>query len=303
MRWWIELQTLGPGRLALASLGLRVSVMAMTFAAPTVVTGYFVVTPMLAERDALILDQHQLTQHWQTARRDVADQRAVMAATRDQTTALLRHWQDDLEETMSAVVPSSLTGDRLTATADTDWVQWQQWVGALNAQSDAAVRLLKLEIKAADAKPEMQAETDVEMLSPVLRVALTLTAVPQPSMERSPWATHALARDPFAEADRAVALTIPEDPLAQLPLAELTIAGVVRRQGQWEVLVTARDMALQRRGLGALLGADGGVIAGIDHRSIVLHVHADQGSSQVELPVRQEAVGDAWVRPVRRSER
>jgi len=303
MRWWIELQTLGPGRLALASLGLRVSVMAMTFAAPTVVTGYFVVTPMLAERNALIVDQRQLTQQWQTARRDVADQRAVMAATRDETTALLRHWQDDLEETMSAVVTSSLMGDRLTATADTDWVQWQQWVGALNAQSDAAVRLLKLEIKAADTKPETQIETDVETLSPVLRVTLTLTAVPQPSMERSPWPTHALARNPFAEADRAVALTIPEDPLAQLPLAELTIAGVVRRQGQWEVLVTARDMALQRRGLGALLGADGGVIAGIDHRSIVLHGHADQGSSQVELPVRQEGVGDAWVRPVRRSER
>lgn len=300
MRWWIELQTLGLRRLALASLGLRVAIMTLTLAVPTLVTGYFIVTPMLAERDRLIRDQHGLTQQWQAAQRDVTDQRSVMVGTGDEMSSLLRHWQDDLVESMAAVVASSVAGDSLTATVDTDWTQWRRWLAALNEQPDAAVRLQEVEIEAVKGA---EAEGYSETGAPALRVAMTLMAAPRGAMDWSPWPAQVLGRDPFAEVERAVVSIIPEDPLARLPLAELMIAGVIRQQGQWQALVVTDNMPLQRRGLGVVLGIDGGVITDIDRRKVTLRRHVDQEASQLKLPVRREVRGDAWVTPVRRSER
>lgn len=307
MRWWIELQTLGPARLALASLGVRVAVVVLILAVPTAVMGYLVVLPMLAERDGLIRDQHRLSQQWQAAQRDVADQRAVMAGTRDEMIALLRHWQDALAESTLAVVASSVADDQLTATVETDWPQWRRWLAALNDQPDVAVHLREVEIKAVEgAEAGGHRKTQNETDTPALRVAMTLTVAPQAAVEWSLGPAQALGRDPFAEVKRVVVPVTPEDPLARLLISELTIAGVIKREGQWEVLVSTRELPLQRRGLGAVLGVDGGVIAGIDHRKVTLRRHvrdpADQDASQIELPVRGEAVGDAWIRSVRRSE-
>lgn len=287
MRWWIELKTLWPWRLALASLDFRLSIVALILAVPTAATGYFVMVPMLAERGALMRDQHQLAQQWRAAQGDVTDQRAALETTREEVAAVLRHWRGDLEETMLAVLASSVTDDRLTATVNTNWVQWLRWLRAVNGQPDVSVRLLDAHIEAADAEAETHTGTD----SPVLQVALSLSAVPDPSTERSAWSTQAFERDPFAEVESADVVMTPKDPLSQMPLAQLNIAGVIRVQDRWEVLVTTRNLPLQRRGLGAALGVDGGVIASIDQRKVMLRRHAadyaDQEPAEIELLVRR----------------
>ena len=288
MRWWTELQTLGVARLALASWGLRVFVMMMAVAVPSAIHWQWWLGDQMTQRQALQADQHHLSQQWQAAERRLRDQHAMTAVEDLDRGAVLDRWRQTLDDMEWTVVEAAVTEGHLVARLEADWHSWLRGLEALNRQSDFAVRLLNLDVwvNSGLAKGDTSNLLDIEV---------TLTAVAGQKIEPTQWPSPLTSTDPFAAPVMAKAVVTSEDPLSQLALDQLTIAGVMQHRGDWQVLIQAPQGPLHRRGLGAVLGHDGDVITTINHRQVVLYGHDGLRSSRIELPVRRSELGASMV--------
>lgn len=275
MRWWSELQMLGVARLALASRGLRGVVVMMTVAVPCAIHWQWWLGDQLAQRQALQADTQQLSQQWQAAEQRLREQQAITAVADGDRSAALHRWHQSLGDMEWTVVEATVTADRLSARLETDWHAWLGGLEALNGQSNVAVRVLNL---------GMWANGDA---ANSLNIEVTLTAVAGPDIEHGQWGEGLTSRDPFVMPVVTSVPVTPQDPLAQHPLDQLTIAGVMRHRGDWQVLIQVPNGPLHRRGLGAVLGHDGGVITTINRRQVVLHANDESRPSRIELPVRR----------------